>query len=111
MMDLIVNPATILLNPVIILLNTLIITLWCCGIFKITEEGQVLGFITEWAKTLNGWRRYLLKPVILCITCMASFHGIIISLLLGASPITAITSIVCAAFLNTLVWNCYTNNL
>lgn len=90
-----------------IIIHTLTISLWCCGIFAITDEGQVLYFINEWAQRFQGWKRMALKPVILCVTCMASVHGLALSWLLGVDAVTAIISIISAAFVNTILWNLY----
>lgn len=92
-----------------ILIHSLIITLWCCGLFIITEEGQILYFLNRLAKKVKP--SWLMKPVILCITCMSSVHGMFISILLNVDITTALISIFISAFLNTLVYNIYQNNL
>ena len=69
-----------------ILIKALIISLFCVGLRITSDDGMILSFIRMpyvWleSKELNFWGKlahYLLKPIIGCITCMASVWSITI---------------------------------
>lgn len=87
-----------------IIIHSLVISLWCLGFRTITDEGQILYFIRKPFEEVEGWKYYILKPIILCVTCTASFHGIIICCLFEWFEWYNIISIVGASFINSLGW-------
>jgi len=50
-------------------------SIWCIGVYKITEEGMLLAFVR---KALKPLPKLLMMPLIDCLTCMASIHGTLI---------------------------------
>jgi hypothetical protein len=53
------------------------ISLWCCGFYAISREGMIFGFILKFFERSKTLEKVGL-PVVRCITCMASFHSLII---------------------------------
>src|SRR3954464_9826466 len=49
-------------------------TLWCCGLFLNSGEGDALYFLNKFTAP---WGKFG-KPVIHCINCMASLHSIVV---------------------------------
>jgi hypothetical protein len=86
----------------LIFAELILLALWCLGLRIATGSGMILEHPHDWAEThLPSW---LYKPVIGCIFCMASVHGIIIHagacLLFGADPFLLPLVIVCGVSLN-----------
>lgn len=51
-------------------------SLWCMGLFALFSPDQIFSKIGTWAENnLPGWA---FRPIIGCVTCMSSFHGVII---------------------------------
>jgi uncharacterized membrane protein len=90
---------------------TMTISLFCLGLRAITDTGMI-GYPIRlfFQKHAPYWG----KPVILCSTCMSSFWGTVISLLLVFQiEITTVAimiwigSTISAAFVNALLWEYY----
>jgi len=94
------------------------ISLFCLGIREITDDiGGRIGYPLKEFLLKKEIPEWILKPVILCVTCMSSFWGSItyLSLLLvndGCECFYEINTyivwfivIVSVSFLNTLLWN------
>lgn len=105
--------------------------LWCLGLTATSQEGYALYFLRkpfdlayekyEQLQQLGhtGWRLYFYmfiyyasKPLILCITCMASIWGVFWFLLsfhvltLHLLPYMLLNSLA-ASFIQTLIWKLY----
>ena len=50
---------------------------------------------------------YIVKPIVLCITCMASVWGIPIYLYLNGFNAMLFPAIISASFIQTFIWNLY----
>jgi len=112
------------------------IVFFCLGWRTITSEGQLLYFLRKPFENLQGQienaeslskcfrnkgirkqillmklKFYMAKPVVLCITCMASVWGVVIFITLNACTVTTapylIIACVAASFIQTFIWNIY----
>ena len=84
----------------------LIIGLFCTGLRMITAEGMIFYFLRKPYEKTTGIIKYLLKPLIGCVTCMASFHGIwIYYTLKGFNSVEMIICCIGAACINTLLYS------
>jgi hypothetical protein len=54
----------------------LIISAYCMGMAYLFQS--LLKPVYEWADSQDGWRRIILKPVILCPICFSSFWGTLV---------------------------------
>ena len=86
-----------------ILIHSLVISGWCLGFRTITDDGMVLYPIREYAEKQERFK-FLLKPLILCVTCTASIHGLIIHSLMWGFSFEMIITIIFSAYLNSLGW-------
>lgn len=60
----------------ITLIEIFIISLFCNGLYKVTESGYLLDFVDKWAKkVMPDW---LYTPFLGCPYCMASLWGSVI---------------------------------
>jgi len=93
------------------------ISLFCLGIREITDDiGGRIGYPLKEFLLTKEIPEWILKPVILCVTCMASFWGSLLYFTLivlehGFNNLCEISTyiiwiIVCfsVSFLNTLLW-------
>lgn len=71
-----------------------ITSFWCVGFYTITRSGKILSFISNWFERtreikdnpkLEGVEyiipSWIANPIVSCIYCLASFHGLLIYLL------------------------------
>lgn len=56
-----------------LLLFSLSLSLYCIGLKMATEQGMILNFVTK----LKWYGKAWAKPIISCVYCMSSVHGII----------------------------------
>lgn len=61
-----------------LLVKSLIISLFCVGLRIITSKGMIGYPLRKPFENLTGWKQYIMKPFILCVTCYASVWTIII---------------------------------
>ena len=87
-----------------ILKTTLIISLFCTGLRIISGEGMIFYFLRKPYENSQGILQQILKPIIGCVTCMASFHGIWIYIYLHGFSFDLVLCCIGAAFLNTLFY-------
>lgn len=86
----------------------LVTVIWCLGWYVITRENMILAFVDEY---FDG--KYFGKAIVNCITCLASFHGTLVFIVLcyfgelSFNIITWIIGIVSASFIQTLLWQFY----
>jgi hypothetical protein len=92
------------------------IVLVCLGIRTITDKYMLFEFVRVWALKIESKGRkykYITKPTITCITCMASFWGLVVCYFYQKVyfiPVTdayiyeSIISIIGASFVQTLLW-------
>ena len=100
---------------------------FCLGLTIISQDGQLLYFLRKpfvdldvmienfEALRLNKWKIYLLKikyqlgkPLIGCITCMASVWGAVIFLSLNDFDLVKlIINCISASFIQTFIWELY----
>lgn len=107
--------------------TTLLISLFCVGFKLVTEDGMLLYFLhkpfenlhidvknnaKKFGKNsrkykLSYFKWYVMKPIILCVTCFASVWGSLIwvSIYGFHFPIQWVITIVSASYLNTLLWH------
>jgi len=85
-----------------ILIHSLVISAWCLGFRTIIDEGQAFHFLYKWAKKYES--KPIMKPLILCVTCTASIHGLIIHSLMWGFSFEMIITIIFSAYLNSLGW-------
>lgn len=102
-----------------------IISLFCCGLKASTSHGYLLHFVKRGLVALLGgtitwrpdfieeevklkWGNDIYKPILGCVTCMASVWGVIIYSLLNDYTIASIYTlpmiILACSALNTLIW-------
>lgn len=62
-----------------ILLFSLSLSLWCIGLKLAQEDGMILAPL----KRAKWYASYWAKPVISCVYCMSSVHGIIWGIAFG----------------------------
>ena len=85
-----------------IIIHSLVISAWCLGFRTVTDEGMVLHFLREKAQIWND--KPIMKPLILCVTCTASIHGLVIHYLMWGFSFEMIITIIFSAYLNSLGW-------
>lgn len=56
------------------LLHALIASLWCCGVYKSTDDGMIMQYPAYRIRKVIG--SYWSKPLFDCTLCMSSVHGI-----------------------------------
>lgn len=111
------------------LLFTLFCTVFfCLGAYLVTQDGYLLDFIrTFFDKCMNkaelydqqkNWKAWIYKsicilslPLIMCITCMGSFWGFSVFVLLNGFHADLIVYMIincfAASFIQTFIWNLY----
>ena len=62
-----------------LLLFSLSLSLYCMGLKMATEQGMILHFVTKSKWYHKTWA----KPIISCVYCMSSVHGIIWGIAFG----------------------------
>jgi hypothetical protein len=76
-----------MITIITILLISLVISLWVNAVMIISDEGQILYFITKWLtwliKYIPNNMLWILKPIWFCPQCMCSVHGAIVYYLLS----------------------------
>ena len=92
-------------NLIEILLTIVIISIWCNGVYIVTSEHQLGYPLRQWLKP--KFSEYLFKPILGCVTCMASIHGAYIYLFLHGWDWNLILCCVCAAWLNPVLYTKY----
>lgn len=61
-----------------ILIKSIVISLSICGLRIVSSKGMILYFLRKPFENTTGWKNYLAKPFILCVTCMSSIWTIAI---------------------------------
>lgn len=85
--------------------------LWSCGLYLVTEKGMVGYPIRKFA--VMRFPEWIHNPIIVCITCMASFHGTLIFILLILEHIIHLNLVVwilgcvMSAFIQTFLMSIY----
>ncbi len=99
-----------------IIINSLMISLFCVGLRIVSDEDMILSFLRTpyvWlqSNTTTKWGDaaiYILKPIIGCVTCMASVWSVVISYyFLGGVDKYTILVVFIAAYFNTLLFNLF----
>jgi hypothetical protein len=85
-----------------ILLNSLVISLFCTGLWAISQDGYIFYFLRKPFENLDGWKLFIAKPLILCLPCMSSVHGLWIYYYLHGLSWNMILCCICAAAFNKL---------
>ena len=99
---------------------TLIATvLFCLGWRMVTDEHQIFYFIRKYFyhkahEQKGGENKYWIfigKPLVLCITCLASFWGTIVFVCINGISVelipTLIFNCISASFIQTFIWTLY----
>jgi len=91
------------MTPLGLILTTIAISLFCNGLYLICEDGMILSPVREWLEKRIG--QYMIyKPIIGCVTCMASIWGTVVFFTLHDYCLWPYWILCCigAAFTNTL---------
>ena len=93
------------------LIKSLIISLACVGLRIVSSPGMILYFLRmpyEWAQNESDMLTYILKPVIGCVTCMASVWTLVIEKVFysGLNKATILIIFIVAA-LNSIIYGIY----
>ena len=85
-----------------IILTIVIQSLFCLGFRTIISEGMILHFIR---KPFENMKRplWILKPILHCVICFASFWGGLVFLFLHGLKIEIILCCICTSFLLKIV--------
>lgn len=95
-----------------VILLPILLSLFCCGVFAITEPGKIFYGYRK-AVERAAWLGELKKPLATCVVCMSSVWGslgfVLVWLAAGWAPglhlIAAwLYSVVACSFLNYLFW-------
>jgi len=86
-----------------ILISILISSLYCIGIWIITDEGYILYDVKLIGDKLLP--RWLYKPLFGCVVCYGSIHGGTMFYLLTQNYILLIPAMVCISGLNYIIVN------
>jgi hypothetical protein len=91
-----------------IIIKVFIISIFCQGLNVLLSENMILGFIRDYiySKNLSNIFIYILKPIVLCHLCFASFWGTIIYI--NISEFNIIEYIICvvsASYFNVILGN------
>lgn len=84
---------------------------WVLGIYLITQKGMFLYFLRQLVEKAKP--EWIGKPILTCIECMASLHGLLIFIILCSQWIiesniwTLILGIVMSAFIQSFLYNLY----
>ena len=87
--------------------QSLIISLAIVGLRMVSSKGMILYFLREPFENLTGWKQYVMKPFILCTTCMASVWTIAISYSYYSISRYTIIQIFIVACLNSIIFAYY----
>ena len=90
-----------------ILIQSLVISLASVGLRIITSAGMIGYPIRKPFENLTGWRQYVMKPFILCVTCFASVWSVVISFFYYELNKETILIIFIAASLNSIIYALY----
>jgi len=85
-----------------ILIHSLVISAWCLGLRTVTDDGMVLNFLRRFL--LKYESKPITKPLLLCVTCTSSIHGLVIHYLMWGFSFEMIITIIFSAYLNSLGW-------
>lgn len=97
-----------------ILFTILMISLWCLGFRTLMKPNMILERVRNWGlKTQNrgGVYYYIMKMTLTCVTCLASFHGLMVNLILCSvlqwkfDVLIFVVTVIPAAFINDAVWH------
>lgn len=90
-----------------ILIALFISSIYCIGIWIITDEGMIFYNLKLLAD--DSLPRWLYKPLFGCVVCYGSIHGGTMFYLLTGNYILLIPAMVCISGLNYIIVNKYLN--
>lgn len=81
--------------------NIIIASLWCFGVYAIFDSRHLLGRLGGWLQRKIGITAC--RPLFLCPTCMASFHGITWAVYFYGLSFKIIPFVICLAGANYVI--------
>lgn len=76
----------------------LIISLWCIGLTLLTEKDWPLFFVTQLEERYELYRYTIWKPIMGCVYCMSSVHGVLLYAIALPFPLHLLPVSVVVAF-------------
>lgn len=89
-----------------------VIVFWCLGFYISTENGMIGYFLREPFEQVKGLK-LIGKPIVTCLTCMASIHGIAMFFFLVFIHViemnftVLILGCVMASFIQSFIWQIF----
>ena len=87
--------------------ESIIISLFYIGLRIITSKGMIGYFMRKPFENLIGWKQYVMKPLLMCVTCFASFYTIVISYFYFEPSQWTILQVFIVATLNSIIFAYY----
>jgi hypothetical protein len=83
------------------------ISLFCVGLRIITSKGMIGYPLRKPFENLTGWKQYIMKPFILCVTCYASVYTVLIEYTFYSISEYVILLVFMVAALNSIIFALY----